>query len=72
MVYLTGVVEILVAISLLICLFILLLPANIYAAIKNVDYQTATYNGPGLSYLWFRVPLQILFIVWAYLSAVEP
>jgi uncharacterized membrane protein len=84
MIYLTGVVEILAAIALLIpsfrvaagwvliVLFVLLLPANIYAAIKHVDYQSATYTGPGLGYLWFRVPLQLLFIVWAYLSAVKP
>ena len=49
---------------------VLALPANIYAAIKRVDYQKATFNGSGANYLWFRIPLQILFIVWMYLSCI--
>jgi len=83
LVYLTGVAEILFAIALfipsvrvtvgwvLIAFFICMLPANIYAAMKNVDYQHATYDGPGLGYLWFRIPLQLLFIVWTYLAVLE-
>ena len=83
LVYFTGVVEIAAAIGLLIpafitvtgwlliVFFILLLPANIYAAIKHIDYEKATYNGKGLNYLWFRVPLQIIFIVWIYISALR-
>ena len=51
---------------LLIAFFILILPANIYAALHKVNYQTATFDGPGLDYLWFRVPLQLLFIGWMY------
>ena len=55
-VYLTGVIEIIVAIALLvpawrvpaawfvILFFILLLPANIYAAIKHIDYEKATFT----------------------------
>ncbi|HEX8549424.1 MAG TPA: hypothetical protein VF691_20855 [Cytophagaceae bacterium] len=82
-IHLTGIIEILAAIGLfipsvrlvtgwlLIIFFILLLPANIYAAIKHVDYQKATFQGNGLAYLWFRIPLQLLFIVWTYLSAVK-
>ena len=82
-VYLTGVLEIALAIALLIpawkvpaawfliAFFILLLPANIYAAMKHVDIETASFNGEGLNYLWFRVPLQLLFIVWTYLSAIR-
>jgi uncharacterized membrane protein len=81
-VYATGVIEVLAAIGLLVpeiskitayllmVFFILILPANIYAAIKNVDYQKGTYNGNGVTYLWFRVPLQIFFIVWTYLFAI--
>jgi len=77
-IYLTGIIEIAAAIGLfipdfktitalfLILFFIIILPANIYAAIKNVDYQKATFNGNGLRYLWFRIPLQILFIAWTY------
>lgn len=82
-VYLTGIIEISAAIGLfipsfrivtawlLIAFFILILPANIYAAIKHIDYQKGTFDGNGLAYLWFRVPLQILFIVWTYLSAIK-
>jgi uncharacterized membrane protein len=82
-VYLTGTIEILAAIGLfipslrvsvgwlLILFFILTLPANIYAAIKQVDYQKATLDGPGLTYLWFRVPLQIAFISWTYLFIIK-
>lgn len=81
--YLTGVLEILLGIALLIpslriyagwslvVFFILLLPANIYAAINRIDYQKGTFDGSGLSYLWFRVPLQMLFIVWVYLSTIK-
>ena len=51
---------------LLIAFFVVLLPANVYAAIHHIDYQKATPNGPGPKYLWFRIPLQLLFIVWIY------
>ena len=80
LVYFTGVAEILLGVGLLIpglrtysgyiliVFFILMLPANIYAAIKHIDFQKGTFNGNGITYLWFRVPLQILFIVWTYLS----
>ena len=83
MVYLTGIIEIAAAAGLLtpglriitawllIAFFILILPANIYAAVKHIDYQKGTPDGKGPIYLWFRVPLQILFIVWTYLSAIK-
>jgi uncharacterized membrane protein len=82
-IYLTGFIEIIAAVGLLIpnsrlwtgwaliILFILLLPANIKAAIDHVDYQKGTFGGNGLNYLWFRVPLQVLFIVWTYLSTIR-
>lgn len=82
-VYLTGIAEIIFAFGLLlpnyriltawllIIFLILVLPANIYASIKQVNYQKATFDGSGLSYLWFRIPLQILFIVWTYLSVIN-
>ncbi|BAV08344.1 Uncharacterized membrane protein [Filimonas lacunae] len=54
----------------LIVFFILLLPANIYAAIHHINYQTGSLDGPGLSYLWFRVPMQLVLIAWAYYVAV--
>ena len=82
-VYLSGVFEILLAISLLIPRFkyisgwtliiflLLMLPANIYASINNVNYQKGTFDGNGLGYLWFRIPLQFLFIAWTYISTIR-
>jgi uncharacterized membrane protein len=82
-VYLTGIIEIAAAIGLLISrfriitawllivFFLMILPANVYAAINHVDYQKGTFEGAGPTYLWFRVPLQILFIVWTYLSSIK-
>jgi uncharacterized membrane protein len=82
LVYFTGIIEVVAGIGLLlptwtklygwllILFLILVLPANIYASLKRVDYEKATYGGPGPSYLWFRVPLQIFFIVWVYYFAV--
>jgi uncharacterized membrane protein len=77
-VMLTGFIEIAAAIGLLIprieylvselliLFFIFILPANIHAAAKNIDYQKGTNDGHGLLYLWFRIPLQIFFIAWVY------
>lgn len=82
-VYLTGIMEILLATGLLvprlkvisgwalIILLILMLPANIHASINNVNYQKGTFNGNGLSYLWFRIPLQAFFVFWTYLSSIR-
>ncbi len=82
-VYITGIFEILLAIGLLIpklkeisgwtliIFLLLMLPANIYAAINNVNYQKGTFDGNGILYLWFRIPLQILFIIWTYISAIR-
>ena len=80
LVYITGIIEIIAAIGLqiesfrnltavlLIIFFILVLPANIYAAVKHIDYQKGGDDGKGLHYLWFRIPLQILFIIWTWMS----
>lgn len=77
MVYLTGVMEILfaaglcitsarrLAADLLILFFLIVLPANINAAQKSVDYQKATFDGRGVGYLWLRIPMQVFFILWA-------
>ncbi|PJJ61221.1 DoxX family protein [Hymenobacter chitinivorans] len=51
---------------LLIGFFVLILPANIHAARRGLNYQTGTSDGPGPAYLWFRVPLQLLFIAWVW------
>ncbi len=83
LVYITGLFEILVAIGLLIpglkvisgwaliIFLVLMLPANIYASIHHIDYQKGTFDGNGLTYLWFRIPLQFLFILWTYISAIR-
>jgi uncharacterized membrane protein len=79
MVYLTGVLELLGAVGLvipatrqaagfaLVALFVLLLPANIYAAIDHVPF-----HGGKPTSLWTRIPEQALYIavaVWATRSA---
>ncbi|MDC6364524.1 MULTISPECIES: hypothetical protein [Flavobacteriaceae] len=55
----------------LIVFLLLILPANIYAAMHNINYQTGALDGNGLSYLWFRIPLQVFFIIWIYVSAIR-
>lgn len=82
-VYMTGLFEVVLAIGLLlphyrtvtgwtlIVFLLLVLPANIYAAVHQLDYQKATFDGPGLRYLWFRIPLQALFIAWAYIFVIR-
>ena len=82
-VYLTGLIEIAAAFGLfipsfrittawlLIVFFILILPANIFSALNKINYQEGTYDGNGLTYLWFRIPLQLLFIVWTYVSSIK-
>jgi uncharacterized membrane protein len=82
LVYFTGIVEMAASIGLLIhtlqhitailliIFFILILPANINAAIKHIDFQKATNEGSGTNYLWFRIPLQVFFIAWTYFFAI--
>lgn len=82
-IFLTGIIEIMAAIGLLISnlsfitawllivFFILILPANVYAAANKIDYQKGTFDGKGLSYLCLRIPLQIFYVVWVYIFAIE-
>lgn len=82
-VYLTGILEVVLGVCLLvpgcgtyagwilIIVFILILPANIKASIDKLDFQKGTFEGNGISYLWFRIPLQLLFIAWIYLSSIK-
>lgn len=77
-VYGTGLLEVIGGVGLLLpawrplaatCLlvfFVLILPANIISARKQLDYQRGTLTGPGPRYLWFRVPLQLLFMAWTW------
>jgi uncharacterized membrane protein len=81
---LTGILEFMAAIGLqitslqrltgilLIIFFALVLPANIYAAMHSVNYQKATRDGSGSDYLLFRIPLQLLFILWVWYFAIRP
>ncbi|MGN6509108.1 MAG: DoxX family protein [Chitinophaga sp.] len=83
LVYLTGIIEIAAAIGifipglrvitgiLLIAFFVLILPANIYAAVKNLNYETGALNGNGIAYLWFRIPFQLLLMIWTYFFVVK-
>ncbi len=83
LVFVTGIFEIIAGIGLLftnyrtitawslIIFFLLMLPANIHAAIKKVDYQKGNFEGSGINYLWFRIPLQIFFIAWVYFFSVK-
>ncbi|MFH9727573.1 hypothetical protein ACH4M4_32100 [Streptomyces sp. NPDC017254] len=75
-VYATGVLELLGAAGLvreatrptaglgLAALFVLMLPANIYAAVEQLPF-----DGEPATPLWFRIPEQVVFIgvaLWAY------
>ncbi len=74
-VYLTGILELLAVIGLLInkiakltavlliILFISILPANIVGSLKQVNLGGMEN---GAMYLLFRIPLQIFFIAWTY------
>ena len=76
LVYATGIAEIAIGVALLfpvarataaiamIVLLCLMLPANIYAAMNHMNYETGETNGRGVNYLWFRIPLQLFFIAW--------
>jgi uncharacterized membrane protein len=79
-VYLTGILEFLAAVGLLIdklskitailliIYFVAILPANIVGSLKQVNLGGMEY---GAMYLLFRVPLQILFIFWAYYFSIR-
>jgi uncharacterized membrane protein len=83
LVFFTGIAEVLLGAALLfpqlrygaglvlILLFVLMLPANIHAAMNHLDYEKASYDGKGPSYLWFRIPLQLLFIGWLLYFAIR-
>jgi uncharacterized membrane protein len=82
-VYITAVMEVLFGIALLvpsfrkttgyllIAFFVLVLPANIYQAVIRLNMEKGTYDGPGLVYLWFRIPLQAFFIAWVYYFSIR-
>lgn len=83
-IWITGIIEILFAIGilisptaqltgiLLIVFFVTILPSNISAAVRHVNYEKADYTGKGPEYLWFRVPFQLLLIGWIYFFVIRP
>lgn len=82
-VYVTGVFEALAAVGILvstcsretgimlILFFIAVLPANIRACFSHLNYETASFDGAGPAYLWFRIPFQLLLICWTYYVAIR-
>jgi uncharacterized membrane protein len=79
-VYFTGVCELLAVIGLLwnktakptaimlIIFFLAILPANIAGSIRQIKFGGMEY---GISYLLFRIPLQIFFIFWTYYFGIK-
>lgn len=79
----TGCMEIILAIAiliptyrvlsgyLLILFFVLILPANIIGTLKNINIENNAVKGPGIPYLWLRIPLQIVFIAWVYFCCIS-
>ncbi|MBL4655553.1 MAG: hypothetical protein JKY33_07005 [Bacteroidia bacterium] len=79
-VYLTGILEIVASIGLLtqkfarmtsimlILFFLAILPANIIGSIKEVELGGME---KGINYLYFRIPLQLLFIIWVYYFGIK-
>ncbi|PIE47805.1 MAG: hypothetical protein CSA42_02120 [Gammaproteobacteria bacterium] len=79
-VYITGLIELLIGISLFIpkyqliaaklaiVVFVLFFPANIYAALNGIGLGGHQW---GPVYLLIRGPLQILLIAWAYFLCVK-
>ncbi len=77
-IYGTGLLEVVAGVGLMIpalrpatavCLlvfFVLIFPGNVISARKHLDYQRGTLTGPGPAYLWFRAPLQLLFLAWTW------
>ena len=79
-VYFTGFLEIMASIGLLtqkfakltsiilILFFLAILPANIIGSMKEVELGGME---KGVNYLYFRIPLQLLFIIWAYYFGIK-
>lgn len=75
MVYLTGILELAASAGLvmnriskltsilLIVFFLAVLPANIIGSIRQVELGGMEQ---GIKYLYFRIPLQLIFIFWVY------
>jgi uncharacterized membrane protein len=79
-VYVTGAIEIILGAALmfararraalgrLVAVYLIaVFPANIYVAIADVDVT----GQPGGVYAWVRLPLQVLFVLWALASTID-
>lgn len=83
LVYVTGILEVVLGNLLLfeefrraagvvlVIFFMLMLPANIYAATNRVNYEKASYDGKGVGYLWFRIPMQVFLILWVWYFSID-
>lgn len=79
----TGILEIAFAVGLsietsryysgigLIIFLLAILPANIYAAKHQINYENLYKPGPGVKYLWFRIPFQLFLIAWVWYFSVR-
>lgn len=79
----TGILEIAFAVGLciessryysgigLIVFLLAILPANIYAAKHQINYENLYQPGPGAKYLWFRIPFQLFLIAWVWYFSVR-
>ncbi|QQL48694.1 DoxX family protein [Mucilaginibacter ginkgonis] len=85
MVTVTGVIEIIAAAGImiyetrviagyaLVIFLAALLPANVYATQRRVNMEAGDFTGPGIYYLWFRIPMQLFLIAWtAYFAIIHP
>lgn len=55
--------------GILVCAFLLLVtPINIYSALERINFGG---HAAGPKYLWVRLPLQALLVVWTYWFAVH-
>ncbi|TDG35991.1 hypothetical protein EZJ43_09895 [Pedobacter changchengzhani] len=80
---LTGILEVLFAIGLslevtryytglaIILFLLLILPANIYSAKNKINYENLYKAGPGVKYLWFRIPFQFFLMAWVWYFSVR-
>ncbi len=80
LVYLTGMLELIVAIALFIprwqthaaaaaaAILVVFFPANIYSALNHVGLGGHQW---GPVYLWIRTPLQLILIGWAYFLCIQ-
>jgi len=77
-IFITGFAEIILGVGMLlpqyryvaglmtIIFLILIVPANINAAFKQINFEQADYTGNKTDYLWFRIPMQVYLLGWIF------